>query len=385
MRSYRIAFLIRSLPIGGAERQLVNIAVGLRRKGHCVDVLVFYPEAGALADELRVSGIDVADLGKTGRWDVLGFIRRLRRLVGERRYDVVYSFLPTSNLVSALTVGVRADCGIIWGVRGGPGSYRGDLFGRWLEALQWFLKGRADAVITNSHTLADALVARGWSPERLHVVVNAVDASRFRFSVSDRMHWRRVWGCAEADYVIGSAGRIHPVKGLETLLEAVGMLRKKDVPAKLLVAGNGDSSYVRHLQGLVDHQGLSQCVIWLGEVADMAGFYSAIDVFCLASISEGRSNVLAEARTCGVPIVATRVGDARFVSSDDDVLVEPGDAGGVAVALESLSKKVASRGRTGMDLLQMLSDLERLISETESVIAAVVSGRQAKANGSVGV
>ena len=69
----KILFLTRSLDYGGAERQLVILARGLRDRGHEVAVAVFYP-GGALESELRDTGVTAISLAKSGRWDVLGFL-----------------------------------------------------------------------------------------------------------------------------------------------------------------------------------------------------------------------------------------------------------------------------------------------------------------------
>ncbi len=72
----RIAFLVRSLEYGGAERQLVALAIGLKARGDDVRVIALYG-GGSLATQLRNSGVDVVDVGKRGRWDLLGFAARL--------------------------------------------------------------------------------------------------------------------------------------------------------------------------------------------------------------------------------------------------------------------------------------------------------------------
>src|SRR4051794_179538 len=99
MRSLSIFLLVRSLTVGGAERQLVQLATGLLERDQTVRVGVFYA-GGPLAADLQSRGVEIVDLRKTGRWDVFGFltgtISHLRRL----RPDVIYSFLGGANIVA---------------------------------------------------------------------------------------------------------------------------------------------------------------------------------------------------------------------------------------------------------------------------------------------
>src|SRR5437763_6227668 len=95
--SLAVVLLIRSLAVGGAQRQLVQLAQGLQERGHRVTVGVFY-SGGPLVTELQQAGIPVTELGKGGRWNNLRFLLRLRRMIGASRADVVYSFGGSANL-----------------------------------------------------------------------------------------------------------------------------------------------------------------------------------------------------------------------------------------------------------------------------------------------
>src|SRR4051794_30732387 len=112
----KIAFLIRSLNHGGAERQLVVLARGLHECGHRVVVVVFYPH-GPLEAELRAAGIAVHALHKLGRWDVLGFLLRFIRLVREEQPDILHGYLGTPNVITALLKPILRDVRVVWGLR----------------------------------------------------------------------------------------------------------------------------------------------------------------------------------------------------------------------------------------------------------------------------
>ncbi|MBN8280305.1 MAG: glycosyltransferase [Gammaproteobacteria bacterium] len=378
----RIALLIRALTVGGAERQLVALARGLLAGGHEVTVLVFYRAGTFLEDELANGGVPVIDLGKRGRWSLVGFIRRLLAAVRTGEFDVVYSFLPTSNVLAAVLWGRSSRPAVIWGVRGGPArTPDGDWLGRWLVAAQRWLVGGASAVIANSAPAVDGLVARGWPPGRLRLVQNGLDDSTFRFDGPARDRLRARWAAGPEVRVLGFAGRLDPVKGIECLLDALVIAGGEGGDLRLVLAGDGSPGYVARLRDYVHSLGVAARVSWLGVQSDMPGFYSAIDVLCLPSRSEGCSNVVAEALACGTPVVATRVGDnGAYVP--DELLAIPGNAAdlarGIRVALAAVSAD--ARGVRRAAILRQLA-MPEMVRRTEAVLSAAVARERAGSRG----
>ena len=112
----KIAFLIRKLDRGGAEKQLMYLAKGLIDSGHNVQIFVFYG-SGSLEGKYKELGIPFCSLDKSGRWDLLFFAARWLLAVTRFRPRIVYSFLTEANLVALLAKFVRPSVDIIWGVR----------------------------------------------------------------------------------------------------------------------------------------------------------------------------------------------------------------------------------------------------------------------------
>lgn len=115
----KVLFFARALTVGGAERQLALLAAGLARRDHNVTVVVLYG-GGAFELTLRDSGVCLLSIEKSSRWHVLAPLVRLHRLFVSERPDVVYAFLPTQTVLSALLLPTRLKTCLVFGLRGEP-------------------------------------------------------------------------------------------------------------------------------------------------------------------------------------------------------------------------------------------------------------------------
>ena len=114
----------------------------------------------------------------------------------------------------------------------------------------------------------------------------------------------------EDEKLIGRIARLAPDKGYPIFLEAAALLSKERKDVRFVIAGAGPESYRRQLQLLSQELGLAERLIWAGARPDMPAVYNALDILCSSSDSEGFGLTVAEAMACGVPCVATDVGDS---------------------------------------------------------------------------
>jgi glycosyltransferase involved in cell wall biosynthesis len=115
-------------------------------------------------------------------------------------------------------------------------------------------------------------------------------------------------------------------------------------------------------------------VIWTGSQRDVVGVYNALDVCCLSSaFGEGFSNVLGEAMACGIPCVATDVGDAGRIIDTCGVVVHPGDPRRLAEALRRvLTAAGPHQKRACRERVEREFSLDRMVKETERLLRACV-------------
>lgn len=151
------------------------------------------------------------------------------------------------------------------------------------------------------------------------------------------------------DCVIGMFhGRLDPEKGLDTLLDAVALL--KDKPLRLVLVGRGSEEYTTHLKQLVNEYALSDMVIFAGFVHPVLPYVAAADFGILAStVQEGCPLSPQEYMSQGHPVVVTNNGGQReYVSQGQNgLLVPPGDAQALAEAIARLVDDSALRQRLG--------------------------------------
>ena len=329
----RILFITRSLNIGGAERQLIELAGGLQRAGFSVKLATFY-SGGALEPLLASHGVPLLPLRKRGRWDVFGFTVRLLRCVREERPDVLYSMLTTSNLLVALLRPFFGGTRVAWGVA----TSQMDLsYYDWLAkleaALEVRLANRADLIICNSHAGRTHHVARGYPPRRTLVIPNGIDIGRFKPDPDARAEMRTQWRIGAATRVVGLVGRLDPIKDHPTFLRAAAIVARTRPDVRFVCVGDGPADYRGTLLALGERLGLAQLLTWVGECPDVWRIYNGLDVGVSSSISEGLANVVAEAMATGVPCVATTVGDSADLVTNRRWLCAPRDSAALAEAI----------------------------------------------------
>ena len=370
-------FLVRSMGVGGAERQLCVLCRELLRRGHEVNVLVYYG-GDPLDTELRDLGVRIIDLKKRGRWRNLDFLTRLIRAVRAERPDVLYALLPVSNLLALLMRYVGGGCAIACGVRASDVT-RSKLDGltRFVARLERQLVRHADVVIVNSRTGARYLYGARQFPNVV-VIDNGIEAQTFAFDESGRRRMRGAWQARDDTPVVGCVARLDPIKDHVTLLRAFALLRQSYPDARLICVGTIVEPYASELRSLARQLQIDAAVHWFEREAQLRDLYSAFDTLCLSSTSEGFPNVLAEAMACGVPCVATDVGDARRILSSADFLVPAGDPSSLARALvQALAQgRVFSEQRA--DKIRREFSPENLAERTELALTAALERRNAR-------
>jgi glycosyltransferase involved in cell wall biosynthesis len=300
---------------GGAERQVIQLAKGLRRRGWRVSVIALSGTGGDNAAELIDSGIAFESLGmRKGLADPCGWIR-FHRWLRRERPDVVHAHLPHgvwlsrwSRLAAPLRVLVDTLHTTSTGTRGRQLGYR------WSNSLP-------DKVTAVSQAVADAHIeARMVTADKLLVIPNGIDVEQWRPDPQMRAIVRRELSLDD-EFLWLAAGRLDSVKDYPTMLRAMVELPAN---ARLVIAGAG--ALEGELRKLSSDLDLQNRVRFLGFGPDVRRWMQAADGFVLSSRWEGLPMALLEAAACAVPAVATDVPGTRqaVVNGETGWLAEPG-------------------------------------------------------------
>ena len=365
-RAMNVMLLTRDLKYGGAQRQLAVLAKGLHERGHRVVVAQFY-SGGPLEQELLEAGIPIRPLQKRGRWDLLSFFLRLVQVMREERPEILYSYL--TDLVTLALKPRFPSTKIVWGIRSSNKDFSRYDWCMWISYKLTFRLSRfADAVIANSQAGRNDHIALGYPRAKVAVIPNGINTQRFRPDLEARHRVRSEWGIQDHEQVIGIVGRLDPVKDHPTFLQAVTSLTQERNHLRFVCVGDGPLEYRDSLLQLTRSLNLTERVIWLAGRGDMAAVYNGLDLLVNSSTTEGFSNVIAEAMACGVPCVATDVGDSAWLMGNLGEVVSPRDPVALAKAMgKVLNRRPQNPAQIRQRIVEQFS-VEKLVADTEQAL-----------------
>lgn len=345
----------------------MSLATGLRDRGYTVRVAVFY-RRGALAAELEREGIEIIDLRKNGRWDIVRFWARTVWAVRRARPDVLYSFLGGANIVAAAVRPFAPSLTLVWSIRASDMDLTHyDWLHRVGYQFECLLSRTPRLIIANSSAGRDFAVRNGFPAGRISVVPNGIDTERFCPNPALRKHQRQMWNIAGDEIAVGVLARLDPMKDHATFLHAASIAAKKRRNLRFFCIGEG--CLAAPLKALADQLNFADKLKFTG-AADPVAALNAIDIACSSSaFGEGFSNSIAEAMSCGRPCVVTRVGDSAAIVEDRTAIVPPGDPEALAAAIVAMaarldtidSSKLRSRIIERFSLANMVDRTVRLL------------------------
>jgi glycosyltransferase involved in cell wall biosynthesis len=223
---------------------------------------------------------------------------------------------------------------------------------------------KATAVVTVCQAFARDIQEYGIPAERIHVLHNSLDTGwAQRSGVNEQAAELRASLTRGADMpVLLCVGRFSKEKGHTVLLEAVELLRAslhaQRKPSSFMLLLIGDGLRRKVLEQQVRDRRLESSVLFAGQKRDVRPYFAAADALVLPSLSEGSPNVLLEAMSARLPVVATDVGGVSEIVSDGDtaLLVPPNRPAQLAKALERLLEDTELRERLSARAHRRLSE-----------------------------
>ena len=231
------------------------------------------------------------------------------------------------------------------------------------------------ATLVPSTTLRRIAIEQYRLPaERVVFIRNGVDLTTF--TPGRDFEWRRSVGIPDAAVVIGTVGALRPEKNIGFLLDAVADAALPDT--YVLIVGDGPCR--ADLEAHAKRRGVADRTLFVGSVRNPAEYYQAMDVFTLSSLTEQMPIALLEAMACGLPVVATAVGDIPLMlgAAQASVLVSPESGDAYTRALRTLATDAQLRDRLGA-LNRRRAETEypllRMVERYQSLYAAAAAGQ----------
>jgi glycosyltransferase involved in cell wall biosynthesis len=274
-----------------------------------------FPNAG-IVEEAQRHSLEIELVPCAGRMDWKA-VRRIRRLVQERRVDVIHAH------------GYKADCyAFAAALRGRAALFatshnwpnRHPLMQAYARADRMVLR-RFDGVGVVSEVVSSLLRRSGVPAERIAVVHNGVDVGAFR-AARQRLRSERGW---TQERLIGFVGRLVPDKGGDILLRAAQSVVAAYPDTRVVFVGGGPAREA--WEALAAQLGIGSSVHFTGVRNDMPEVYASLDMVVLPSLIEAMPMCLIEAMAAGKPVIATRVGAVPKVVAPGvtGLLTHPGD------------------------------------------------------------
>jgi glycosyltransferase involved in cell wall biosynthesis len=315
-----------------------------------------------LCRELAARSVPVLPLPLVDWYEPVS-VSRLRRWLVREDIQILHTHLPRDYFIAAAaTLGTDV---------ANVGS-RHQLHPISLPVLKRPFLSRFSAMIAVSRAVRRGLLASAiMEPRRLVTVPNGIEWA----DVDGRgLDLRRVAGVGSEVPVVGFVGRLCPGKGVETLLQAVALLKSRWPRFRLFILGDGPgvNDYVRSLQNLAKRLDLGDQTRFFGYVDNAAAACAAFDVQVVSSQAEPFGLVTVEAMAQRVPVVATNTGGSPEIVRDgvEGFLVAPGDAAALARRLDCLLDSPGLRremGRRGRERVRRRFTLDHMLEATERV------------------
>jgi glycosyltransferase involved in cell wall biosynthesis len=218
---------------------------------------------------------------------------------------------------------------------------------------------------------------------KLIKIGNAVDLDEFNPEIKRGEKVKEEFQIGRDEKVVGTVGRLYPLKGMDVFLNAVSRIERKNAKIKFIIVGEDSFSgaYRKMLERQAEEMGVTRDVIFAGFREDIPELLSAMDVFVLPSLEdyEAFGRVVIEAMAMAKPVVATRSGGVPEIVEEGvtGILVPPGDAEAMAEAIGALLQdedRAKQMGLEGRRKIERFYGLRTHLEKIESLYLRLLEG-----------
>ena len=289
----------------GAEVQLATLLEAIVRDS-TLELSAILLNEGRLACEIRNLGVPVTVLSEE-RHSALTLCMKIVTFLREKRPHIVHTHKYKDNILGACAAAAAAVPVVVRVVHGMTEPFKGRAYVKMMgyEFVDRLVTTtRVNKVIAVS-TNIEAVLGRLYGTRKVVQIHNGINLEKISPS-RDRESLRGALGIGTGDQIVGTVGRLVPVKGHDVLLRAASALLKRRRNLKFLIVGDGP--LMSKLADLTRDLGIGKEVVLAGQRDDVYDLVNCMDIFTLPSTHEGIPMVLLEALALRRPVVASRVG-----------------------------------------------------------------------------
>lgn len=352
----RVMQLVLSLSPGGTERLVIEICRHLASKVE--SVVCCLDEPGEWAGEVSQLNIPVIALSREPGFHP-SLARRLARVLAEHKIDVVHCHHYSPYVYGLLATVLRPEVRLVFTEHGRLASGAPSWKRRLVNPLLSLRPGRVCAV---SNDLKQFMVAEGFPERRVEVVYNGIDPGE-RPRPGQCAAAREALGIPKDAFVVGTVGRLDPVKNLSALVRAHAEVNGRHPHAHLVVVGGGPER--ASLEEEARRLGIFEAVTFTGQRADVRFLMPGFDVYVNSSNYEGVSLTILEAMAARLPVVATAVGGNPEVVIDHEtgLLVQAKAIADAVLALAADPRRRQTMGEAGRWRVKRYFSIDRMVEQ----------------------
>lgn len=348
-----VALLTDADVFAGTERHILELAVALQQLPDAPAVSVVCPVPSPIADRAREAGIPIIEVpsSATGLLDAPS-VRILRRLLKNGRVDILHAHNGRMALHAAIARVLARRGSVVTTQHFLTPSHasQSGVKGKVSKAAHRWVHSRVKYSIAISRAVETEMRHRGESDAaKIGTILNALPAPD-ESTLKPAADVRAELAVDAHTPLLVCAARLEHEKSIETLIDALALLRDEGVAAHCVVAGEGDEKAA--LQCRIDDSKLTDRVQLLGFRSDVLSLIRACEIFVLPSLAEPFGLVILEAMSLARPVIATNAGGPPEIVEDSmtGVLVPPADAPALAKAIGELienPEKSQAMGQAG--------------------------------------
>lgn len=301
--------LVRELNLGGCERDVTRLALGIDRTRYQPHVAAIHPR-GLRADELKAAGVPIVELKFRSflKPEVVAAGRQTLRYCAERGIRILHAWDIPMTLFAAPVGAFGSGLKVLTSQLSYRKMYRG-----WEQRLLWGTDRLSDRVAVNCQTIIDELHAlHGMPAGKTALIYNGVDLKQFHPRGRSRAILPR--GFRDAAMVVGSVCALRSEKRLGDLVEAFAAAGAAERDWRLVIVGSGVE--LEGLQRSAQDLGIAELCHFEPQTAQVADWDRALDVFVMCSDQESFPNGPLEAMACGCAVIGSDVGGVAEMIED---------------------------------------------------------------------